>query len=32
MQRATFSSSPDYDVYVQTDAEARRMAAELLKG
>ena len=30
MQRATFSASPDYDVYVQTDAEARRIAAELL--
>ena len=31
MRRATFSSSPDYDVYVQTDAEARSIAAELLK-
>ncbi len=30
MQRANFSASPDYDVYVQTDAEARRIAAELL--
>ncbi len=30
MQRATFSASPDYDIYVQTDAEARRIAAELL--
>ena len=32
MQRSTFSSNPDYDVYVQTDAEARSIAAELLKG
>ena len=30
MQRATFSASPDYEVYVKTDAEARRIAAELL--
>ena len=30
MQRAAFSASPDYDVYVQTDAEARRIAAELI--
>ena len=31
MQRATFSRHPDYDVYIQTDAEARRIATELLK-
>jgi 1-deoxy-D-xylulose-5-phosphate reductoisomerase len=31
MQRATFDPSPDYDTYVATDAEARRIAAELLK-
>ena len=30
MQRATFDSNPDYDTYVKTDAEARRIAAELL--
>jgi 1-deoxy-D-xylulose-5-phosphate reductoisomerase len=30
MQRCTFSASPDYDTYVATDAEARRIAAELL--
>ena len=30
MQRATFDKNPDYDVYVQTDHEARRIAAELL--
>ena len=30
MQRATFSKHPDYEIYVQTDAEARRIAAELL--
>jgi len=30
MQKATFSASPDYDVYVQTDQEARRIASELL--
>ena len=30
MQRATFSATPDYDVYVSTDTEVRRMAAELL--
>ncbi len=31
MQRATFSRNPNYDVYIQTDAEARRIATELLK-
>ena len=30
MQRATFSSHPDYDLYVATDAEARRIAREIL--
>ena len=30
MQRATFSRHPDYDVYIQTDAEARRIATELI--
>ncbi|WP_027444444.1 1-deoxy-D-xylulose-5-phosphate reductoisomerase [Segatella baroniae] len=30
MQRATFEAAPDYDTYVRTDAEARRIASELL--
>lgn len=30
MQRATFSASPTLDTYLQTDAEARRIASELL--
>ena len=30
MQRVPFEAKPDYDVYIQTDAEARRVAAELL--
>ena len=30
MQRATFSSTPDYDTYIATDHEARRIAAELM--
>ncbi len=30
MQQATYSDTPDYDVYVDTDREARRIAAELL--
>lgn len=30
MDRATFDAQPDYDVYVQTDAEARRIANELI--
>ena len=30
MQRCTFSSQPDYDTYIQSDAEARRIATELL--
>ena len=31
MQRCTFSLNPDYDIYVATDAEARRIAAGLLE-
>ncbi len=30
MQRCTFSNHPDYDIYIQTDQEARRIAMELL--
>ena len=30
MQRATFSKRPDYETYVQTDDEARRIATALL--
>ena len=30
MQKATFDSNPDLDVYLQTDAEARRIASELM--
>lgn len=30
MQRATFDAKPDYEVYLQTDAEVRRLATELL--
>ena len=30
MQRATFDAKPDYEVYLQTDAEARHLATELL--
>lgn len=30
MQRTTFDAKPDYEVYLQTDAEARRLATELL--
>lgn len=30
MQRAPFDAKPDYEVYLQTDAEARRLATELL--
>jgi 1-deoxy-D-xylulose-5-phosphate reductoisomerase len=30
MERATFIKQPSYDDYVQTDAEARRIAGELL--
>lgn len=32
MQRATFSASPDYDVYIETDREARAIAREFLEG
>ena len=32
MQRVSFDASPSYDTYVATDAEARRVAAELLHG
>ena len=31
MQKATFDKNPTYDTYVATDAEARRIAAELVK-
>ena len=31
MQRCSFSATPDYDTYVQTDTEARRIALELLQ-
>ncbi len=30
MNRVSFSSTPDYDTYINTDAEARRVATELL--
>ena len=30
MECATFSASPDYDVYIETDREARRIATDLL--
>lgn len=30
MNMVSFDASPDYDVYIQTDAEARRVAAQLL--
>lgn len=30
MNRVSFNSAPDYDTYVSTDAEARRVATELL--
>lgn len=30
MAKATFDSNPDLDVYLQTDAEARRIAADLM--
>ena len=32
MQRAAFSATPDYDTYIATDREARRIAAELMGG
>ena len=31
MSKCTFSATPDYDTYVATDAEARRIAAAMLK-
>ena len=31
MQLTPFDPSPSYDTYVQTDAEARRIAASLIK-
>lgn len=31
MRRATFDANPTYDVYMQTDEEARRIALELMK-
>ena len=31
MQCATFSKNPDYEVYIQTDSEVRRIATELMK-
>ena len=31
MQKVAFSATPDYEVYVNTNAEARRIAAELLR-
>lgn len=30
MQKATFNSSPDYDVYIDSDREARLIAAEMI--
>ena len=30
MQRVTFDPQPSYDTYVQTDAEARRIATEIM--
>ena len=30
MQRCTYSATPDYDTYIATDAEARRIASELM--
>lgn len=32
MQRVAFDASPSYDTYVATDAEARRVAGEMLHG
>ncbi len=31
MQRATFDKNPTYETYIATDAEARRIATELIK-
>ena len=30
MQRVAFDKNPDYDIYVQTDAEARRVAQSIM--
>ena len=30
MAKATFSATPDYDTYIATDAESRRIAAEMM--
>jgi hypothetical protein len=30
MERATFNANPDYDVYIETDREARAIARELI--
>ena len=30
MERATFNANPDYDVYIETDREARVIARELI--
>ena len=30
MTRVPFDAQPDYDTYIQTDAEARRIAAEIM--
>ena len=30
MERVSFDASPDYDTYVQTDAEARKVAREFM--
>lgn len=30
MNKATFDASPDYDIYLQSDAEARRIATEMI--
>ena len=30
MQRCTFSTNPNYDIYIETDAEARRIASSYL--
>ena len=32
MQRATFDKNPSYETYISSDAEARRIATELMKG
>ncbi len=31
MRRTTFDASPSYDIYVQTDAEARRIATDIMQ-